>query len=132
LLSSPGPTPQLGPLLTIGGRTTSICNERLSQKQMVIGEQVFRNFVEDTVKALIDLENDRRGDQSSSLQVFCRVDVGVLFRWGTPSYYVSELERSLTTGLMQHLHVNMIWTMLDSAILKIPSYICNSAGEGVS
>jgi hypothetical protein len=128
LFSRPGKTPQLGPLLTTGGRTTSICNEKLTQEEMDAGYKVFKNFVEDTVKAMTVLENSRRGNQSSSLQVFCRVDVGVLFQGDVSHYYVSELERSLSTGLFQNLGTS-VWTMLDSAVLRIPSYISGSARE---
>ena len=83
--------------------------------------------MEDTVKAMTDLEN-KRCNRSSSLEVFCRVDVGVLFKGGRPYYYVSELERSLTTGLSQTMGT-MVWTMLDSAVRRIPSYIKGSQHE---
>lgn len=127
LLSRPGPTPQLGPLLSMGGKTIFICNERLTEEQNSRGKAVFEGFVEDTVKAMIDLENSRRGDLTSSLQIFCRIDAGVLFRGGTCYYYISELERSLTTRLFQAQGTN-VWTMLDSAVQRIPSYIHASVG----
>jgi hypothetical protein len=125
LLFSPGPTPHLGPLLSIGGRTTSICNERLSQEQKERGTKVFKDFVERTVSALIKRENGRRGDLSSSLQIFCRVDVGVLFKGGSCHYYVNEVERSLTTGLYQEMGPAVL-TMLDSAVTIIPLYLRRS------
>jgi hypothetical protein len=81
------------------------------------------------VNTMIGLENGRRGNQSSSLQVFCRVDVGVLFRGGRGYYYVSELERSLTTALSQNMGLSGMWTMLDSAVLRIPLYISGSQTE---
>jgi hypothetical protein len=124
-LFSPGATPHLGPLLGIGGRTTSICNERLTLEQKKRGILVFKDFVERTVSALVELENGRRGDLSSSLQVFCRVDVGVLFKGGSCYYYVNEVERSLTTGLYQQMGP-IVLTMLDSAVANIPLYLSRS------
>lgn len=81
--------------------------------------------MEYTVKGMMDLENSRRRNQSSSLQVFCRVDVGVLFQGGAAHYYVNELERSLTVGLFQESN-STVRTMLHSAIERIPAYIENS------
>lgn len=72
---------------------------------------------------MINIENSIRGDETSSLGVFCRVDVGVLQTEDKQfHYYVNELERSLTVGLFRRLGVTSL-TMLNSAVANIPQYI---------
>jgi uncharacterized protein YcnI len=114
-----------------GGKTTEICNEHLSSHQAIRSREEFTRFVEGTVKAVMDLENGRRGDASSSLQVFCRVDVGVVQpKPGAGfTYYVNELERSLTVGLFRQGIASNAFAMIHSAVQSIPRYIDNSRGH---
>jgi hypothetical protein len=89
--------------------------------------------VESTVKGLIHLENARRGDESSSLQVFCRVDVGVLKGPDNQfHYYVNEVERSLTVGLYRGLSLAATLTMLHSAVAMVPQYVARSMAHKVT
>ena len=106
-----------------------MCNENLTE-EATNGHGVFKKFVEDTVQAVANTENSRRGDSSSSLQVFCRVDVGVLDHQGPYHYFVSELERSLTVGLFRWT-TPVVLVMLNSAIEQIPEYAHRSRGFGV-
>lgn len=95
-------------------------------EQARIGKAEFVDFVENTVAGIIKLENMKRQDESSSLQVFCRVDVGVMKGPnGRFCYYVNELERSLTVGLYRVLS-SKSWTMLNAAVDLIPMYIDRS------
>lgn len=72
---------------------------------------------------MINIEKSMRGDETSSLEVFCRVDVGVVQTEDKVfHYYVNELERSLTVGLFRRLGVLSL-TMLNSAVANIPQYI---------
>ena len=102
-----------------------MCNENLAPDRATASQAQFVNFVEGTVKAVLDIENTRRRDRSSSLQVFCRVDVGVLQArsGGKFHYYVNELERSLTVGLYRGVTAVHTWTMVNTAIRLIPNYI---------
>ena len=64
-----------------------------------IGLQEFEGFVRDTHRHLVDCERKRMGG-SSTLEVFCRLDVGLFSREdGSLGYFVNEVERTLTTGL---------------------------------
>lgn len=124
----PGQSNHLGPVLHSGGTTTELCNENMTPSQRTRGKEEFRKFVEDTVRGVMALENSRRCDNSSSLQVFCRIDVGVLQpKTGGPFYYyVNELERSLTVGLFRQTCTSMVWAILNSAVQLIPQYIDSS------
>lgn len=120
----------MGPVLQAEGKTEELCNELLTIEDHHLGWDEFKNFVERTVKGVMDLENARRKDYSSSLQVFCRVDVGVLK--GPDNcfhYYVNELERSLTVGLYRGLNIRC-WTMLNSSVKEIPQYVERSMAQG--
>ena len=123
MLFRDGKAKYMGPLLHRGGTTPEICNENLTDEEDKKSREMFTKFVERTVKGVMDLENKRRGDLSSSLQVFCRVDVGVL---KTPNgcfhYYVNELERSLTVGLYRAMGPTHL-TMLNSTVAMIHDYI---------
>src|ERR1700678_2529168 len=113
----------------LGSRgTTEICNESLRRADRDRGHQRFKEFVEDTVRGMINLENERRGDLSSSLPVFCRIDVAVCqpSPGGPFHYYVNELERSLTVGLFRRTSSAQCWTMIHTAISEIPAFIGRS------
>jgi hypothetical protein len=82
------------------GLSKEICNKNLMPDQASASHNEFVNFMEGSVKAVLNIENTRRHDRSSSLQVLCCVDVGVLQgKGGEFHYYINELERSLTVGL---------------------------------
>lgn len=122
----------MGPLLNphhATSTTTELCNENLTQEQTKASTQTFKTFVESTVQGLIETENDRRRDSSSSLAVFCRVDVAVCQpkRGGPFFYYVNEVERSLTVGLFRGMSSDAAyWSALHDAIALMPGYILNS------
>ena len=109
---------------TRGGTSTELCNENLTLDQATRSKEEFVNFVEGTVNAVVDTENTRCGC-SSSLQAFCRVDVGVFqtINGGDFHYYVSELERSLTVCLYRQATPANTWTMINSAVGLILHYI---------
>jgi hypothetical protein len=115
-----------------GGYSTELCNENLTLDQATRSKDEFVKFVEDTVKAVMDIENTRRCDHSSSLQVFCRVDIGVLQTrsGGDFLYYISELERSLTVGLYCQVTAASTWTMINSAVQLMLHYIHTSRVVG--
>ena len=84
----------------------------LVKREQVIDEPVVfgcNQSVDDAKKALGDLEQfvkhflkhlKARDGPNSSLQVFCRVDVGILARApDTASYFINEVERGITTSL---------------------------------
>lgn len=82
--------------------------------------------MESTVRGLLDRENKRSGDLSSSLQVFCRLDISVIqLPDGSLQYFVSELERSLTVGLYRLACPNHSTELLDTAVQAIPRYLDN-------
>ena len=122
-----GQSIHLGPVLHKGGTSTELCNENLTLHQATRNKEEFVNFVEGTVNAVVDTENTRCGC-SSSLQVFCRVDVGVFqtISGGDFHYYVSELERSLTVCLYRQATPANTRTMINSAVGLIPHYIYTS------
>jgi hypothetical protein len=109
-------------------KTREVCNENLFRQDVIRGREEFKKFVEDTVRGMIDLENKRNRDRSSSLEVFCRLDVAVSQpeAGGSFHYYVNELERSLTVGLFRRTATADVWTMLHSAVDLIPTYMRNS------
>jgi len=113
--------------------TTEVCNENLRPEEMNRSEQVFKRFVEDTIQGMIKLENERRGDCSSSLAVFCRLDVAVCKPNpdGPFYYYVNELERSLTVGLFRRTNSVRCLAMLHAAISEIPAFIQRSRAAEV-
>ena len=94
---------------------------------------MFKEFVESTVQGLIGLENSRRRDSSSSLAVFCRVDVAI----GRPNpqgpfvYYVNEVERSLTVGLFRGVGTILYWPMVHAAIAMMPDFVSWSRAEAI-
>jgi hypothetical protein len=101
-----------------------MCNENLHTEERKEAWDNFNDFVERTVEGVMKLENARRNDESSSLQVFCRVDVGVLKGPdGLFHYYVNELERSLTVGLYREISATASHEMINSAVSAIPQYI---------
>jgi hypothetical protein len=108
--------------------TTEICNENMPYPEKSRSEEVFRRFVEDTVQGMINLENNRRGDLSSSLSVFCRVDVAVCQPGGLGpfSYYVNEVERSLTVGLFRRATPVHFWGMIHGAVGEMTEFIRRS------
>lgn len=59
----------------------------------------FMNFVLETYSRLLSIEVKTIGSRST-LSVFCRIDVGLfLDANGKASYFVNEVERTLTTSL---------------------------------
>lgn len=110
--------------------TTEICNENLRHEERERSERAFRNFVEDTVQGMINLENKRRKDLSSSLAVFCRLDVAVCQpqKNGPFWYYVNELERSLTVGLFRRTTPVQCWSMIHAAVDEMPQFIERNRG----
>lgn len=113
--------------------TTEICNENLQHHQRVRSEQTFKTFVESTVQGVMNMENNRRCDLSSSLMVFCRVDVAICqpVQDGPFYYYVNELERSLTVGLFRRVTPSNAWTLIHGAISLIPEFITRSRAAAI-
>ncbi|KAG9311951.1 hypothetical protein JVU11DRAFT_7214 [Chiua virens] len=60
--------------------------------------EAFYTFVKDTWAELVRMEK-AEGGTLVSLSVFCRFDIGFIVRNNQPSYFVNEVERSLTTSL---------------------------------
>lgn len=59
-------------------------------------ENELNDFVTKFLKCLVKAE----GERNSSLQVFCRIDVGIFAKApNTVSYFVNEVERGITTSL---------------------------------
>ena len=54
-------------------------------------------FVQQTLDELVKMEN--RGFGSSSLDQFCRIDVGLIQHNGVLQYFVNEVERGPNVGL---------------------------------
>jgi hypothetical protein len=106
------------------------CNENLRHEEKKLSERAFRTFVEDTVRGMIDLENKRRKDLSSSLAVFCRLDVALCQpqKHGPFWYYVNELERSLTVGLFRRVTPVHCWSMIHAAVDEMPEFIEHNRG----
>jgi hypothetical protein len=82
-------------------------NREVPITEREIGKQEFEAFVKDTYRHLINCERKRMGG-SSTLEVFCRLDIGLFSRDdGSLGYFVNEVERTLTTGLwIRGLDVN--------------------------
>jgi len=57
LLARRGPSSFLGPVLSRGGCSTELCNENLTTQQAMSSKQELVNFVEATVRGVMDLEN---------------------------------------------------------------------------
>jgi hypothetical protein len=74
-------------------------NADVSVTERAVGTQEFETFVMDTFKLLTNFERKKMGGWST-LEVFCRLDVGLFLKGdGNLGYFVNEVERSLTTGL---------------------------------
>jgi hypothetical protein len=133
LLGREGNSIWLSPLLGSGRKTTEICNENLDPEEQKQSKRAFRKFVEDTVAALIDIENESRRDRTSSLSVFCRVDVAVYNdNTGKFHYYVNEIERSLTVGLFRSVCLSHSLSMINLAIRRfLPMYIQRSKAQNL-
>ncbi|KAL1751917.1 hypothetical protein FB107DRAFT_221025 [Schizophyllum commune] len=87
------------------------------------GQQELVEFVEDLVCRLIRLENDKLRRQTSSMWLFCRIDVGILPGTHTMHYFVNEVERGLATCLWGwHDWADTVMDINTIAGL-IPSYI---------
>lgn len=66
--------------------------------ERVDAKREFEKFVMDTYKELVMCERRKMGG-SSSLEVFCRIDVGLFLKDdGDLGYFVNEVERTLTCG----------------------------------
>ncbi|KAF8803061.1 hypothetical protein BYT27DRAFT_7110489 [Phlegmacium glaucopus] len=64
-----------------------------------IGQQEFQMFAMNTYRRLVDCERKKMGGMST-LEVFCRIDVGLMLKEdGELGYFVNEVERTLTAGL---------------------------------
>ena len=103
-----------------------LCNENLSQHDRERGWAELRQFVESTVAGWVDREDKRLGDSSSSLQVFCQLDISMVeLPDQSLQYFVSELERSLTVGLYRLACPNHFLGLLDTAVQVMPFYLDN-------
>lgn len=113
--------------------TTELCNENLHHDQQVRSSQVFKEFVESTVRGVMNLENNRRCDLSSSLAVFCRVDVAICqpTPGGPFHYYVNELERSLSVGLFRRVCPANTLSMVNNTVRCIPAFISHSRASAI-
>jgi hypothetical protein len=121
-----GHAPNLGAMYARDRQTPQLCNENLSLDERARGWAELQTFVESTIAGLLERENKRSGDFSSSLQVFCRLDISVVeLPDQTLQYFVSELERSLTVGLYRLTCPNHYTALLDAAVQVIPSYLDN-------
>ena len=91
------PNPQSAWSHYIGGNAT--------HEQLSAGYAELKEFVETQVADLIDLENGQRDVQVSDLELFCRIDVGIMrsnkivegVMKPTLNYFVLEVERGLAT-----------------------------------
>ncbi|KAI5894454.1 uncharacterized protein SCHCODRAFT_02664994 [Schizophyllum commune H4-8] len=87
------------------------------------GQRELVEFVEDFVYRLIRLENDKLHRSTSSMWLFCRIDVGILPGTHTMHYFVNEVERGLATCLWGwHDWADTVMDINTIAEL-IPSYI---------
>ena len=57
----------------------------------------FESFALRTWEELVQLEKGHFGTSASA--IFCRLDIGVMMKGETISYFVNEVERSMTTSL---------------------------------
>jgi hypothetical protein len=74
-------------------------NADVSVTERAVANQEFETFVMDTFKLLTNLERKVMGGWST-LEVFCRLDIGLFLKGdGSLGYFVNEVERTLTTGL---------------------------------
>jgi hypothetical protein len=82
-------------------------NTEVSITERELGRREFETFVMNTYRHLVDCERKKMGG-SSTLEVFCRMDLGLfLGEDGNLGYFVNEVERTLTTGLWtRNLDVN--------------------------
>ena len=112
--------------------TTHLCNENLTLDQVNYGQRQFKKFVEDTIQGLIEVENNWRGNFSSSLGVFCRADVAVnRVRPNEPFfYYVNKVESSLTVGLFRRTCALSYLMLIHKAIALMDEYISRSRAAG--
>lgn len=101
-----------------------MCNESLLLEEADAARTELYDFAVSTVRAVMDIENKRRKTNSSSLQVFCRLDVSVIKKGdGSYCYFVNELERSLTVGLYRRCTGSHGQSMLKNAVDHIPRYL---------
>jgi hypothetical protein len=71
---------------------------RGTMEERRLAKKEFEDFVVDTWKSLVQMQKGGLG-ATPCTALFCRLDVGVMIRDGNPSYFVNEVERSLTTSL---------------------------------
>lgn len=63
------------------------------------GWEDLRNFIDKMYRGLVSQESNPTGTVSS-LTVFCRLDIGLMFdEEGNPSYFVNEVERTPTMSM---------------------------------
>src|ERR1700684_958920 len=77
---------------------SNLCDGCLNYWAMRDGTNEFNEFVTKTFHALVEKE-EKIIKRTSSLRIFCRVDVSVMDDGGRFSYFVSGLERSFGTPL---------------------------------
>lgn len=87
----------------------------------------FFKFVDDTWKLLVRLEQTSYLVGTPCTAVFCRLDIGVMFRNGRASYFVNEIERGLTTSLwMRALTRSTPGVLADTFGLALHKWISKS------
>ena len=69
------------------------------RRQRAQGWEELRSFIDVVYRGLVTQESNPSG-LKSSLTVFCRMDIGLMFdEEGKPSYFVNEIERTQTMSM---------------------------------
>uniref|UniRef100_D8PYF3 Uncharacterized protein n=1 Tax=Schizophyllum commune (strain H4-8 / FGSC 9210) TaxID=578458 RepID=D8PYF3_SCHCM len=68
------------------------------------GHEELREFVLEVVQRLVGLEKKMYGRTHSDLELFCRVDIGIVCSGGAAHYFVNEVERGLATCMWGWTH----------------------------
>ena len=85
----------------LSSQTAIETNTEVSIMERALGRKEFETFVMETYHHLVNCERKKMGG-FSTLEVFCRMDVGLFLKDdGNLGYFVNEVERGLTT---------VIWT----------------------
>ncbi|KAI5822284.1 hypothetical protein K523DRAFT_358492 [Schizophyllum commune Tattone D] len=94
--------------------------------ELVKGHQELSQFVLDVVKRLAELEKKTFGLTHSDLDLFCRVDVGVVIGKERSHYYVNEVERGLVTCLWGWTHGSEAASDIKRVASKLPGFVCQA------
>lgn len=88
-------------------------------------KQEFQSFALETWKELVQHDKRQSGNAIPCTALFCRIDIGVMVEGGNTSYFVNEVERSLTTSLwIDGMPEGLHGILADTFAFKLHDLLC--------